>query len=656
MIFLDLSLENFGPYRGHHSLNLRPQNGRPIILIGGLNGGGKTTLMEAIRLALYGQRAQSDRRRSLAYVSFLAQCVNNQAAPEDSAAVELTFERVIYISGIEKLGTVRVRRTWQRGRKDTLTVELDGWPNEYLTQNWDEQVEDWLPLGLSNLFLFDGEQVKALAEQDTPPPSVVSAIRAVLGLELADRLANDLAVLVSRKQAELGDAAAQQQVETLRHQLTQTDRDLAAETATLEQRDADLNAAETALQEAEDRFFAGGGHITEQAEPLQQQVKDWRTEIKIQTQALHDLAASVLPLAMVQDLLIAGAAQGQWEQAQQKAAIAREALVNHDQRLLDLLSQLKLKPTQHKQIQAFVQQESQSLSTTAAGDTWLEASDDSLAQLTHILQHQLASEQQLTHTHLSTLQQLNDDIDALEGKLAKAASAEDYESLKSVRKVAQTDLKECQMALEIHRRRYGELERQRQTLQKTLSSYGREAIADSQSNILLDTAPRVQATLAAFREELTTKKLGALETQVTQYFKLLLHKASLVSQVMIAPATFRLDLYDTEGAPLPIQRLSAGEKQLLAISFLWGLANASGRQLPVAIDTPLGRLDSEHRNHLVDRYFPQASHQVILLSTDTEIRIEEVERLRGAGAISREYRLEYDPNQRQTAVVLGYFW
>ncbi|MGB5971666.1 MAG: AAA family ATPase, partial [Nodosilinea sp.] len=166
MIFLDLSLENFGPYRGHHSLNLRPQNGRPIILIGGLNGGGKTTLMEAIRLALYGQRAQSDRRRSLAYVSFLAQCVNNQAAPEDSAAVELTFERVIYISGIEKLGTVRVRRTWQRGRKDTLTVELDGWPNEYLTQNWDEQVEDWLPLGLSNLFLFDGEQVKALAEQD----------------------------------------------------------------------------------------------------------------------------------------------------------------------------------------------------------------------------------------------------------------------------------------------------------------------------------------------------------------------------------------------------------------------------------------------------------------------------------------------------------
>ncbi len=53
----------------------------------------------------------------------------------------------------------------------------------------------------------------------------------------------------------------------------------------------------------------------------------------------------------------------------------------------------------------------------------------------------------------------------------------------------------------------------------------------------------------------------------------------------------------------------------------------------MAIDTPLGRLDSEHRHHLVERYFPQASHQVMLLSTDTEIRQAEVTQLRNTGAI-----------------------
>lgn len=656
MIFLELVLQNFGPYSGRHTLNLRPEADRPIILIGGLNGGGKTTLMDAIRLALYGQRAQIDRRRNLAYADFLKQCVNNQSGDEDKAAVELEFERVLHISGIEKLGKVRVCRSWQRGSKDDLTIELDGWPNEYLTQNWDEQVEDWLPLGLSNLFLFDGEQVKELAEQETPPPGVVNAIRAVLGLELADRLANDLAVLVSRKQAALGDEAAQHQFEKLNHQINQTRADLEAETAIIEQREARLKEAEQALQAAEDRFFAGGGHITEQAEDLKEQVKAWRMEMANQTQKLHDLAASALPLAMVQTLLKDGLAQGQQEQTQQKAAIAREALTERDQRLLDLLNQMKLGPTQRQKIKTFIEQETQSLATTASGETWLHAADDSLAQLNHMLQHQLGNEQQLAQTHLSQLQHLNDDIDALEGKLAKAASEEDYEKLKSDRDSARTYLKECQVSLEIHRRRYSELERQRQALQKQLGEYSTDAIAHSKGNVVLEVAPRVQETLAAFREKLTEKKIGALETQVTKYLKLLLHKSSLVNQIMIDTETFRLDLYDSEGEPLPIQRLSAGEKQLLAISLLWGLADASGRQLPVAIDTPLGRLDSEHRNHLVERYFPQASYQVMLLSTDTEICQDEVEQLRKNDAITREYLLDYDAKTRQTSIKAGYFW
>ncbi|MDJ0725148.1 MAG: hypothetical protein QNJ38_08565 [Prochloraceae cyanobacterium] len=107
---------------------------------------------------------------------------------------------------------------------------------------------------------------------------------------------------------------------------------------------------------------------------------------------------------------------------------------------------------------------------------------------------------------------------------------------------------------------------------------------------------------------------------------------------------------------MPKHRLSAGEKQLLAISFLWGLARVSGRNLPIAIDTPLGRLDSSHRNNLVERYFPSASHQVILLSTDTEIGEQEVNMLRKQEAIASEYLLKYDNFKRQTKIEKGYFW
>jgi len=107
---------------------------------------------------------------------------------------------------------------------------------------------------------------------------------------------------------------------------------------------------------------------------------------------------------------------------------------------------------------------------------------------------------------------------------------------------------------------------------------------------------------------------------------------------------------------LPKHSLSAGEKQLLAIAFLWALSSVSGRQLPIAIDTPLSRLDSSHRQNLIQHYFPTASHQMILLSTDTEIGEAEVAALRAKQAIAREYQLSHDASNQQSQVKSGYFW
>ena len=97
MIFLELVLENFGPYRGRQVINLEPNNGdnpHTIILLGGMNGGGKTTFMDAIRLALYGHRAQCSTRGNLSYNDFLNQCVNTHKSPTDKTRIELAFEHI----------------------------------------------------------------------------------------------------------------------------------------------------------------------------------------------------------------------------------------------------------------------------------------------------------------------------------------------------------------------------------------------------------------------------------------------------------------------------------------------------------------------------------------------------------------------------------
>jgi DNA sulfur modification protein DndD len=100
-------------------------------------------------------------------------------------------------------------------------------------------------------------------------------------------------------------------------------------------------------------------------------------------------------------------------------------------------------------------------------------------------------------------------------------------------------------------------------------------------------------------------------------------------------------------------QLSAGERQLFAIAVLWALATVSGRPLPVVIDTPLARLDLEHRANLMREYLPEVSHQVIVLSTDSEIDTTAAAELDDFTA--RCYRLDHDASSCATSIQPGYF-
>ena len=83
--------------------------------------------------------------------------------------------------------------------------------------------------------------------------------------------------------------------------------------------------------------------------------------------------------------------------------------------------------------------------------------------------------------------------------------------------------------------------------------------------------------------------------------------------------TYEVRITDRNGHEIKKSALSAGEKEIFAVSLLWGLAQTSQLKLPIIIDTPLSRLDSAHRDNIVNNYFPNAGEQVIILSTDTQV-------------------------------------
>lgn len=658
MIFLELVLQNFGPYSGRQVINLDPrENGdRPIILLGGMNGGGKTTLLDAIRLALYGHRAQCSTRGNLSYDNFLKQCVNSQAQPFEKTQIELAFEHIENAQPVK----YRIVRTWSKNPKDgkdslgIFSEEDKTWGIDSLVSIWDEYIENILPLGISNLFLFDGEQVKELAEQETPPQMVVEAISGLLGLELAERLADDLEILVNRKRKELADTKDLANLEEIEQKLRHDQEQHNVEIKVVASLEEKLKEAESQSSKALDKFISEGGKIAGDRSQLEKQKTQKTAEIESVRSYMCELAADVLPLALIQPLLSQIQSTAEKEIYHQQAKLALDILQERDKRLVDKIKQLGILEEQLDKIKFLIHEENRAIELEKE-ELWLLADGENLNLLNQINSYSLETARIAVQKQIELLKNKQEEIDTVERQLQTAASPEAYQKLENTLRQAQNQVAEAKAANLTAQRRVIELAAAIEKSKKDLQQYGEQNIDRKNKEHIITASAKVQETLKLFRKRLTLKKLNKLEVEVTECFRYLLHKSDLVHRVAIDTHNFSLSLYDLQSLPVAKHRLSAGEKQLLAIAFLWGLARVSGYRLPVAIDTPLGRLDSSHRSNLVERYFPSASHQVILLSTDTEIGEKEVQTLRQNEAIAREYLLKYDSSTRQTNIEPGYF-
>ncbi|MGN2670785.1 DNA sulfur modification protein DndD [Aliivibrio fischeri] len=160
--------------------------------------------------------------------------------------------------------------------------------------------------------------------------------------------------------------------------------------------------------------------------------------------------------------------------------------------------------------------------------------------------------------------------------------------------------------------------------------------------------------LDKFAEQLTHARVKQLEKEFVSSYKNLARKDDLHITAVINPQTFDVNLVDEHGIKINRKAMSAGEKQIYAISILEALGRTSGRKLPIIIDTPLGRLDSHHRDKLVENYFPNASHQVVILSTDTEIDKDYINMIQDD--IAQTYEISFDGLTKSSKIKTGYFW
>lgn len=655
MILDELVLHDFGVYGGRQTLTLTPAApDQPIILVGGLNGGGKTTLLEGLQLCLFGSAAPAIERTPGGYLDHLRKRIHRGAGAQ-SASVELAFRHTS--NGVEH--AYRALRSWAvsgNSCRETFEVLRDGQLDKLATENWAEQVEEFMPARIASLFLFDGEKVESYADPEEAPSLVATAVHNLLGLDVVERLSGDLSTLERRRRAERPGEAGVSSVEpvrielaTLRERRLRLQRDLAAGNDALDRATRDL-------KRVDERFRREGGGLYERRGAIEAEAHAADRRLTDAEHSVRDAAAGVAPLLLVADLVSAARKR---DLAEREIATARQmatALGDEHAAILALPSISNLPLGEVELIEEALAHRRASHARRGSEQTHLDLTSDTSAMLSGLVKNGLgevrrhveavvrrarsAHSQQFNATRalqavptVSTVAELQDQRVALQAQVAR---------LQAAQKVFDTELATLDRDIEQLREREARLAEQEAL----------ERFKAQDTDRMLVNSARVRQTLLRFRDAVIARHVGRIEQLVLESFHSLVRKPELVSSLAIDPNSFKLTIVGGDKLELGPDQLSAGERQLLAVAMLWGMAKASGRPLPTVIDTPLGRLDSEHRSRLVERYFPHASHQVILLSTDEEISGGYHEALRPW--IGRSYRLEFNPETRRTVIEEGY--
>jgi DNA sulfur modification protein DndD len=653
-----LVLHNVGTFAGRHTIELTPpKSSKPIVLIGGLNGAGKTTVLEAIHLALYGPLAQVSGRRNGGYENYLRSLIHREASESEGAALELTFHA--HQEGVER--EYWVRRSWRStgsSIREILLVSVDGSHDAALTSTWNEHIEAFLPKGIAGLFFFDGEQIEALADLDRSQEVLSSALASLLGLDLVDRLSTDLAVLRRRHQDAQVPARLREAIDERQNSVTaarQSEESTSQELAGLR---VEAERAEKHLFELNEAYRSAGGELVDQRESAEEVATKLRAGLSAAEEELRQEMTEIAPLLQVRSMLSQLVQQAEREATAAQDRLITDVLAHRDEEITKRLAEAKMPSAAREELHQFLARDREIRLENAHCPEVIGAATVDPAAVRHLATSALDGTRRrmidLINKHSTT----RTELEHAERVLIAIPDPEALAALVSERQEALTQLVRKQAALTHAEERLTLLRQDRAkqdaAYEAALDEAAKANVAADDARRLVEHVDRVRSTLQELRLAASRRHLGRISEFILDALGRLLRKEDLITKVDVDPESHVVELTGRDGLPLSADELSAGERQLLAVALLWGLAKAAGQPLPVMIDTPLGRLDGSHREHLLERYFPHASHQVILLSTDTEIDKDAFERIRGN--VGRSYRLIFDQSKNATSVHSGYFW
>ncbi|KTB86199.1 DNA repair protein [Pseudomonas syringae pv. syringae PD2766] len=653
MIIKKLVIENFRAFQGTHEILLEPTSGsaKPIILFGGLNGSGKTSILTAIRLALYGRLAFNECVTSQDYVEKLSSLIHrgDLLAQPENASIILNFT---YNKAGEQ-SEFSVSRRWSKGQKDELTLHQDGVAlSELNYEQCQGFLNELIPSGISELFFFDGEKISELAE-DSTGKTLQSAVRRLLGLDLIEKLKTDLSIYLKRNAARGSESDYKKELLTLEEQADNFGKSAENFRYAADLAKMSIGLLDSEIKKQESILAAQGGAFA--ASKVQEQSKvdmlirdKGQFERTIRSELEGAFPLNLAPKTMLRLL----------NHLETEAKIKQTSAFNNQfSHFLDHLeSSNRLDSPELKTLTISILKNEliSYLADYPLEDVKLDVSERELGVISNLTGPEAARAKRRFDEAREGL--LNAEL-ALEQAAANIDRAPDDEQLLSI----------VTAIRELDSRRQAALTEYTSLLVKAKVALGEQLNCSKKLQRLhvsrrsqYDVSSAVQNAestlemLDQYGKKLADARVHKLEANFEAAYQRLTRKKNVHVSARINAETFDVELLDEHGIAIDRASLSAGEKQIYALAVLDALAKTSGRQLPVIIDTPLGRLDSSHRDTLIDNYFPSASHQIIILSTDTEVHEKYTQSL--SPSVSHSFRIEFDELSRSSRVVDGYFW
>ena len=668
MLLTKVTLQDYGVYKGKNEFDFTCTLDKPIILIGGSNGAGKTTLFESIMLCFYGISTLGKRITKKSYDEFLAKKIHRYLGSLTSADFASIIVEFKYFHKGDEIN-YQVERTWRKEdakiieelyiKKRLESEEVFVSLNTIEESHWQSFIEELIPKGIAKLFFFDGERIVEIAENEAESLEIKSSFNSLLGLDVVEQLRKDLQVNLMRNLTN-DDKFLKTEFEKYTREKNEVLEQNSHYNDKIARKQSELDNLRTGIIGLEAQVSKIGGKFAQNREQTRTSLAVQKINLDNICKRIQDTCSSVLPFSLIPKEMEKLKNQIHLDEEIQKQSLEEKILkskffeINSNLKDDSFWKEFNMSSEIKGKILIKISELQKSTTKKIEEKGLFNLSIPQASKIIEIIDDANTSATSTLEKDTMKFIEVTEQIAMLETSITSAPSDDEIGPLivklnekHSESGTLQAEIDHLESQLVSNDSLMGHINVK---IRDTVSHQFKNKKAQTQANL----TEKVQLVLDEYVGRLKVKKLELLEKYLLEAIGILMHKKEFIQRVTVDKDSFEVTLYRQNNDPFPKDLLSKGEKQMFATAILWALAKTSGKPLPFLIDTPLARLDEGHRVNLIEKFFPLASHQVAIFSTDTEITFEHYKKLKPY--LNRSYAMEFVPEEGQTQKNSGYFW